>query len=149
MISEKTFAKPFEILLVEDNPGDADLVRVALQRSCISHNLSVVESGEKALDLLRRAGEYARAARPDLILLDLSLPKKSGREVLSEIKNDGDLKHITVVVLTTSRTEEDMIATYLLHADRFVTKPDTLDQFASVVAVIECALRGHVMKGTF
>lgn len=129
--------KPIEILLVEDNPGDADLAREALEHSKILNRLSVVDDGEKALDFVRRNGKYAQAPRPDLILLDLNLPRKNGREVLAEIKSDEDLKRIPVVILTASKDEEDILKSYNLHANCYITKPIDLHQFVRVVRAIE------------
>jgi len=131
------FGVPIEILLVEDNPGDADLAREALENSKIRNTLSVVGDGEEALAFLHRRGKYAAAPRPDLILLDLNLPRKSGREVLAEIKSDDYLKRIPVVVLTVSKDEEDILASYNLHANCFITKPIDLHQFLRVVRAIE------------
>jgi two-component system, chemotaxis family, response regulator Rcp1 len=131
------FGVPVEILLVEDNPGDVDLAREALENSKIRNTLSVVGDGEDALAFLRRKGKYAAAPRPDLILLDLNLPKKSGREVLAEIKSDEDLKRIPVVILTVSKDEEDILESYNLHANCFITKPIDLHQFLRVVRAIE------------
>ncbi len=131
------FGVPIEILLVEDNPGDADLAREALENSKIRNTLSVVGDGEEALAFLRRSGKYAAAPRPDLILLDLNLPKKSGREVLAEIKSDDYFKRIPVVVLTVSKDEEDIMESYNLHANCFITKPIDLHQFLRVVRAIE------------
>ena len=133
----QTTMKPIEILLVEDNPGDADLAREALADSKLNNNLSVVMDGEEAMAYLRRDGKYADAPRPDLVLLDLNLPKKDGREVLAEIKADGDLKRIPVVILTTSRAEEDVLKSYNLHANCYITKPIDLNQFLKVVKSIE------------
>ncbi len=129
--------KPVEILLVEDNPGDADLTREALENSKINNTLSVVCDGEEAMDFLRRCGKHADAQRPDLILLDLNLPKKDGHEVLNEIKVDDDLKCIPVVILTTSKAEEDILKSYDLHANCFITKPIDLHQFVRVIRAIE------------
>ena len=129
--------KPIEILLVEDNPGDADLAREALTDSKLNNNLFTVEDGVKAMDYLHKRGEYMDAVRPDLILLDLNLPRKDGREVLAEIKTHPDLKRIPVVILTTSRAEEDVLKTYNLHANCYITKPINLDQFIHVVQSIE------------
>ena len=131
------FGVPIEILLVEDNPGDADLAREALENSKIRNTLSVVGDGEEALAFLHRSGKYAAAPRPDLILLDLNLPRKSGREVLAEIKSDEDLKRIPVVVLTVSKDEEDILESYNLHANCYITKPIDLHQFLRVVRAIE------------
>ncbi|MGH7768460.1 MAG: response regulator [Candidatus Binatia bacterium] len=125
------------ILLVEDNPGDVRLTREALKEGKILNDLSVVGDGVEALAFLRREGAYAEAERPDLILLDLNLPKKDGREVLEEIKGDGDLKKIPVVVLTTSAAERDILNAYDLHANCYITKPVDLGQFIKVVQLIE------------
>jgi CheY-like chemotaxis protein len=124
-------------LLVEDNPGDVRLTREALKEGKILNDLSVVGDGVEALAFLRREGRYAEAERPDLILLDLNLPKKDGREVLEEIKSDGDLKKIPVVVLTTSAAERDILNAYDLHANCYITKPVDLGQFIKVVQLIE------------
>ena len=129
--------KPIDILLVEDNPGDADLAREALEDTKLHNRLHVVDDGEKALAFLRRQGAYAGAPRPDLILLDLNLPRKDGREVLAEIKSDDHLKRIPVVILTTSRAEEDVLKTYNLHANCYISKPIDLNQFMRVVKSIE------------
>jgi two-component system, chemotaxis family, response regulator Rcp1 len=129
--------KPITILLVEDNPGDADLAREALFDSKFNNNLQVVDDGEKAMAFLHREGVYADAPRPDLILLDLNLPKKDGRQVLAEIKEDPNLQRIPVVILTTSRAEEDVLRTYQLHANCYITKPIDLGQFLHVVRSIE------------
>ncbi|HJV36448.1 response regulator [Geomonas sp.] len=136
-MSGGTLVKPITILLVEDNIGDADLAREALDGSKINNDLHVVEDGEKAISFLRREGEYANAPRPDLILLDLNLPRKDGREVLAEIKADQALKRIPVVILTTSRAEEDVLRSYNLHANCYITKPIDLNQFLRVVRSIE------------
>jgi chemotaxis family two-component system response regulator Rcp1 len=129
--------KPIEILLVEDNPGDADLAREALENSKIYNLLHVVVDGEEAMAFLRRKGKYAKAPRPDLVLLDLNLPRKDGREVLAEIKSDPDLKRIPVVILTSSRDEDDILKSYNLHANCYITKPLDLHQFIKVVKSIE------------
>jgi len=129
--------KPIEILLVEDNPGDADLAREALEGGKIKNNLFVVTDGEAALDFLYKAGPYADMPRPDLILLDLNLPRKDGREVLADIKAHKDLKRIPVVILTTSKSEEDILRSYNLHANCYITKPIDLSQFIRVVRCIE------------
>jgi CheY-like chemotaxis protein len=128
---------PVEILLVEDSPGDARLAREGLSECKIHNNLHVVDDGVKAMAFLRRQGEYTKAPRPDLILLDLNLPRKDGREVLREIKEDERLKVIPVVILTTSQAEEDIIKSYSLHANCYVTKPLGLPQFLDVVRSIE------------
>ena len=128
---------PFQILLVEDNPGDVDLTREALHESKVHTRMSVVNDGDEALAFLRHQGAHADAPRPDLILLDLNLPRKDGREVLAEIKADPALMRIPVVVLTTSRAEQDIVRSYNLHANAYVTKPVDLDQFVTVVKSIE------------
>jgi len=130
-------AKSIEILLVEDNPGDADLAREALQSGKVLNHLHVVADGEAAMAFLRRQGKHASAPRPDLVLLDLNVPKKDGREVLAEIKADPDLKRIPVVILTTSRAEEDILRSYNLHANCYITKPIDLHQFIAVMKSIE------------
>ena len=130
-------SSPVEILLVEDNPGDVRLTREALRDAKVRNNLHVVEDGIRAIEFLRREGEYTSAVRPDLILLDLNLPRMSGREVLQEIKADPDLLQIPVVVLTSSQAEKDIASSYALHANCFVTKPVDLDQFIHVVRSLE------------
>ncbi|HET8626690.1 MAG TPA: response regulator [Thermomicrobiales bacterium] len=130
-------ARPIEILLVEDSPGDVRLTREALREGKIRNNLSVVPDGVEALAFLRREGRYAAAPRPDVILLDLNLPRKDGREVLAEVKADERLRRIPVVVLTTSRDEQDILRSYDLHANCYITKPVDLDQFIAVVRSIE------------
>jgi CheY-like chemotaxis protein len=129
--------RPVEILLVEDSPSDADLTVEALSDGKVLNNLHWVEDGVEALAFLRRQGKYNNAPRPDLILLDLNLPKKDGREVLAQIKVDPQLKLIPVVVLTTSAADRDIFKTYELNANCYVTKPIDLDQFISVVKLIE------------
>lgn len=126
-----------EILLVEDDPGDVDLTRECLEEAKVMVNLNVVEDGVEAVAYLRQERQYANAVRPDLILLDLNLPKKDGREVLRDIKTDKHLKHIPVVVLTTSDADEDILKSYNLGANCYVTKPVGLDQFARIVQTIE------------
>jgi CheY-like chemotaxis protein len=126
-----------EILLVEDNPGDVRLTQEALKEGHVLNNVNVISDGVEALAFLRREGRHAGAPRPDLILLDLNLPKMSGREVLAQIKADEDLRRIPVVVLTTSQAEEDILKSYNLHANSFVTKPVGLEQFIAVVRQIE------------
>ncbi len=128
---------PVDILLVEDNPGDVRLTREALRAAKVLNRMSVAQDGVEALAFLRRQGPYADAPRPELILLDLNLPKKDGREVLEEIKQDPDLKRIPVVILTTSQAEQDIIRTYNLHANCYVSKPVDLDQFITVIKSIE------------
>jgi chemotaxis family two-component system response regulator Rcp1 len=125
-----------EILLVEDNPGDVDLTKASLRRSKLSNRLTVATDGEEALAILGREGQYAQFPQPDLILLDLNLPKKSGVEVLAEIKRDPTLRRIPVVIMTSSKAEEDIVRTYDLHANCYVTKPVDLDQFRNVVRAI-------------
>ncbi len=129
--------RPVEILLIEDNPGDADLTREGLKSGKVKNNLNVVEDGEEALAYLRRQGKHALAPRPDLILLDLNLPRKDGRQVLAEIKSDPALRQIPVVVLTTSKAEQDIIKAYDLNANCFVSKPVLFDQFTQIVRSIE------------
>jgi len=129
--------RPVEILLVEDNPGDVRLTEEALKEGKLMNRLSVVGDGVEALAFLRRKGKYANASRPDLILLDLNLPKKDGREVLAEIKADDDLKRIPVVILTISKAEEDILKTYNLHCNCYITKPVDLSQFLTVVKAVE------------
>ncbi|MBW4555604.1 MAG: response regulator [Trichormus sp. ATA11-4-KO1] len=128
---------PIEVLLVEDNPGDAQLTRIALEDSKISVNLNVVEDGVEAMAFLRKQENYASAPHPDIVLLDLNLPRKDGREVLAEIKADQSLKRIPVVVLTTSQSEEDVLKAYNLSANCFITKPVDFDQFVKIVQSIE------------
>jgi CheY-like chemotaxis protein len=127
----------FEILLVEDNPGDAFLTKEALRESRFSHTLSIVEDGEEAMRFLRRQGDYGDAPRPDLILLDLNLPKMDGRELLAEIKEDGQLRHIPVIVLTTSDARQDVWGAYKLHANCYLTKPIQMDDFLQKVRSVE------------
>jgi CheY-like chemotaxis protein len=126
-----------EILLVEDNPGDVRLTREALKDAKVVNNLSVVADGEAALEFLRRRGKYATAPRPDIVLLDLNLPRKDGREVLEEIKRDEALMTIPVVVLTTSKAEEDIVRSYRLHANCYITKPVDFGRFMEVVRQLE------------
>jgi two-component system, chemotaxis family, response regulator Rcp1 len=129
--------RPVEILLVEDNPGDERLTREALKEGKVYSNLHWVKDGVEAMEFLRRQGKYSGVPRPDIILLDLNLPKKDGREVLQDIKNDNELKRIPVVVLTTSKAEEDVLRTYNLHANCYVTKPVDLEKFIVVVKSID------------
>ncbi|MBC8275634.1 MAG: response regulator [Chloroflexi bacterium] len=136
MTNGKT-GRPIEILLVEDNPGDARLVKEALKDGKVLNELHVASDGVEALNFLKRRGRYADAVHPDLILLDLNLPKKGGHEVLAEIKDDPDLKRIPVVVLTVSKAEEDIMITYNLHGNCYITKPIDFDQFVHVVKAIE------------
>ncbi|MDQ2949366.1 MAG: response regulator [Acidobacteriota bacterium] len=129
--------RPIQVLLVEDNPGDIRLTKEALKEGRVINSLSVVHDGVEAMDFLQRRGSYENAIRPDLILLDLNLPRKSGREVLEEIKSDPDLRRIPVMVLTTSNAEQDLTQAYNLHANCYITKPVDLDQFMTVVRSIE------------
>lgn len=129
--------RAIEILLVEDNLGDARLTQEALREARVSNHLSLVRDGVEALAFLRREGGYASAPRPDLILLDLNLPRKDGREVLSEIKSDERLRRIPVVVLTVSQSDEDILRAYNLNANCYITKPVDLEQFIKVVRSIE------------
>ncbi|MBN2342789.1 MAG: response regulator [Deltaproteobacteria bacterium] len=126
-----------DILLVEDNPGDARLAQEALKDSKLKNKLFHVEDGEQAIQFLRREGQYTDSTKPDLILLDLNLPKKDGREVLAEIKEDPSLKAIPVVILTTSNDMADILKSYNLHANCYITKPIDLDRFIEVVKSIE------------
>jgi two-component system, chemotaxis family, response regulator Rcp1 len=129
--------KPIDILLVEDSAGDARLALEALKESKVNNNLYHVWDGQEAMEFLRREGQYADAPRPDLILLDLNLPRKDGREVLADVKNDDNLKQIPVVILTVSQEETDILKTYALHANCYISKPLDLEQFARVVRSIE------------
>jgi CheY-like chemotaxis protein len=129
--------KEIKILLVEDNPGDARLTMEALKEGKFNNTLIHVRDGVEALDYLRREGAFKGAVRPDLILLDLNMPRKDGRETLAEIKADPDLRRIPVVILTTSKAEEDIFRSYDLHANCFITKPVKLAQFFDVVKNIE------------
>jgi len=129
--------RPIEILLVEDSPSDTDLTVEALKTGKINNRLSVVEDGVQALEFLRRENAFANAPRPDLIMLDLNLPRKDGREVLAEIKADARLRTIPVVVLTTSQAEQDILRVYELHANCYITKPVDFRQFMNVVTAIE------------
>jgi chemotaxis family two-component system response regulator Rcp1 len=130
-------SNPIEILLVEDNPGDVRLIKEVFKDAKIYNSMQVAYDGEVAMEILRKEGEYIDAAFPDLILLDLNLPKKDGREVLREIKGDKSLKCVPVVILTTSNAEEDLIETYKMNANCYITKPVDLDQFINVVKSIE------------
>jgi chemotaxis family two-component system response regulator Rcp1 len=130
-------APPVEILLVEDNPGDVRLTKEALKEGKVYNNLHWARDGVEALEFLKREGKHAGAPRPDIILLDLNLPKKDGREVLAVIKRDAVLKQIPVVVLTTSKADEDVLKSYELHANCYVTKPVDLEKFIQVVQSID------------
>lgn len=136
MIDNK-LSQNVEILLVEDNPGDIRLIVEVLKEGKINNNLSVVEDGEEALAYLKREGSYQEAIMPDIILLDLNLPKINGTEVLAEIKKDPLLKYIPVIILTTSEAEQDILRAYDLHANCYITKPVNLEQFLTVVRSIE------------
>lgn len=129
--------KVIDILLVEDNPGDVRLAQEALKESKVRNKLFVVEDGVEAMAFLRRQSQYSNAPRPDLVLLDLNLPRKNGREVLAEVKNDPDLKRIPIVVLTVSKAEEDIVRSYEHRANAYVTKPLDFNQFMVVMKSIE------------
>ena len=129
--------RPIEVLLVEDNPGDIELTRQGLKEGKVQVNLNVVMDGSEAIDYLRRAGKHAGAVRPDIVLLDLNLPGKDGREVLAEIKADPDLETIPIVVLTTSESEEDLHGAYKLRANCYINKPVDFDQFVKLVQQID------------
>lgn len=137
MIDDRDNGRPIEILLVEDNPGDVRLTQEAFRENKIRNKLNVVNDGEQALAFLRREGVYANVARPGLILLDLNLPRVDGREVLAQIKSDPELRHIPVVILTTSQAEEDVVKSYALHANCYITKPVDLERFMQVVKEVE------------
>jgi CheY-like chemotaxis protein len=126
-----------DVLLVDDDPGDTLMIREAFEHNKVRNALASVADGVQAMQYLRREGEYANASRPDLILLDLNLPRKDGREVLAEIKGDPELSTIPVVVLTTSHAEEDVLRSYQLHANAYVTKPVDFDRFIEVVRQID------------
>jgi CheY-like chemotaxis protein len=128
---------PIEVLLVEDDPGDVLLIREAFEDNKVANRLHVVADGVEAIEFMRQSGEHAEAPRPDLVLLDLNLPRKDGREVLAEVKNDDELRSIPVVVLTTSQAEEDVLRSYDLHANAYVTKPVDFDRFIEVVRQID------------
>jgi CheY-like chemotaxis protein len=133
----KPAGEPIEVLLVEDDPGDVLLIREAFEFNKVHNNLHVVNDGEQALYFLRKKGEYSEALRPDLVLLDLNLPRKDGREVLAEVKGDPELRTIPIVVLTTSEAEEDVLKSYQLHANAYVTKPVDFERFVSIVRQID------------
>ena len=137
MVPVKDTERTIEILLVEDNPSDALLMEEALLEGRLRSNLSIVRNGDEALDFLYRRGPFRASPRPDLIMLDLNLPKRDGREVLKEVKSDQDLRSIPVVVITTSRSEEDITKSYNLHANCYVTKPVRLNAFFEVMRKIE------------
>lgn len=129
--------RPFDMLLVEDNPGEVRPAKEAPRDGKMPHSLKVVKDGEKVRAFLCRQGQFSKVRRPDIILLDLNLPKKDGREVLSEIKQDPELRRIPVVVLTTSKAEDDILKSYDLNANCDITKPVDLDQFFNVVQATE------------
>lgn len=133
----KSNGSPIEILMVEDNPADVRLTIEAFKDAKVLNKMNVVEDGEAVMAYLRHEGKYANARRPDLILLDLNLPKKDGRKVLAEIKADPDLKRIPVVVLTTSEDQKDILKAYDLHVNAYITKPVDLDQFIRIVEAVE------------
>jgi CheY-like chemotaxis protein len=130
-------ARAIDVLLIEDDPGDVLITREAFEHNKIENNLHVARDGEEGLDYLYRRGAFEHAPRPDLVLLDLNLPKYDGRQLLDTIKSDPDLCHIPVVVLTTSAAEEDVLHSYKLHANAYVTKPVDLDQFMKAVRQID------------
>jgi CheY-like chemotaxis protein len=135
--TQPKYLEPIDILLIEDNPGDVRLTQEALRDGKVINKLTVVSDGVQALDFLRQKGRYAGATRPDVIFLDLNLPRKDGREVLAEIKDDPDLKRIPVVVITSSKSEEDVLRSYNLHANCYVTKPMDFEKFVSVVKSVK------------
>ncbi|OBI45503.1 response regulator [Mycobacterium sp. E796] len=137
MTSASSAGRAIEILLVEDDPGDELITREAFEHNKLKNNLHVAHDGEEGLDFLYRRGPYADAPRPDLILLDLNLPKYDGRQLLEKVKSDPDLARIPVVVLTTSSAEEDILRSYQLHANAYVTKPVDLDAFINAVRQID------------
>jgi CheY-like chemotaxis protein len=132
-----TETRPIEVLLVEDDEGDVLMTREALEEGKVINRLNVVSDGVQAIDYLRRQGPYSGARRPDLILLDLNLPRRDGLQVLGEIKADSDLRRIPVVVLTTSEAEEDVLRSYDLHANAYVTKPVDFERFVGVIRQID------------
>lgn len=136
-MNDRGTGAPIKILLVEDNPADVRLTKEAMRDAKVRNRLRVARDGVEAMAFLRRQGQFAGAPRPDLILLDLNLPKKDGRDVLAEIKTDEDLRRIPVVILTTSQAEQDILRTYDLHANCYVNKPVGLDEFITVIQAIE------------
>jgi len=148
--------EPIDILIVEDNPGDARLIKEVLYGNKNNYRLHIVEDGVEAMNFLNREDKFSHSPRPDLIFLDLNLPKKDGREVLSEIKSDDSLKLIPVVIMTTSQAEEDIVKAYSLHANCYVTKPLELDQFIKAIesivefwfAMVKLPRKEHVLKKT-
>jgi CheY-like chemotaxis protein len=137
MIPHNNNSETIDILLVEDNPGDIDLTREALEEAKVLNRLHVVEDGEQALDFVFRRGPFANAPRPDLILLDLNLPKRDGREVLEEIRTAAEVTEIPIVILTSSQAEEDIVRAYRLHANCYITKPVNFVQFLKIIHAIE------------
>ena len=137
MSSGQKQPQPIEVLLVEDDPGDVLMIREAFAENKLRNHLTVASDGEQASDILHRRGDYSQAPRPDIVLLDLNLPRKDGRELLTEIKADADLRTIPVVILTTSAAEEDILRSYQLHANAYVTKPVDFDRFIEVVRQID------------
>ncbi|HUR76843.1 MAG TPA: response regulator [Acidimicrobiales bacterium] len=134
---ESRRSQPIEVLLVEDDPGDVLMTQEAFADYKIANRLSVVTNGEDAIAYMRKQGRFADAPTPDLVLLDLNLPRRNGREVLREIKEDPELRRVPVVILTTSEAEEDVLASYLLHANAYVRKPVDFDQFVAAVRAID------------
>lgn len=137
MTVKKNGSRPIEVLMVEDNPGDVRLTLEAMKEAKVNNRLVIVKDGVEAMEYLRREGAFKDAVRPDLVLLDLNLPRKDGREVLAELKSDVHLKSIPVVVLTTSRADEDIVRAYNLHANCYITKPVDFAQFMRVVQQID------------
>ena len=134
---KKIDSKPIDILLVEDNPGDVRLTKEALKDAKVLNEIYVARDGVEAMQFVNKEGSFSSAPMPDLILLDLNLPRKDGREVLAEIKKDPKLKHIPIVVLTTSKADEDIIRTYNLHANAYITKPVDLNRFVEIMHALE------------
>ncbi len=137
LVTNPQLGRPIEILLVEDSPSDTDLTVEALAAAKVCNRLSIVEDGVEAMEFLRREGDYAEAPKPDLILLDLNLPRKDGRAVLAEIREDKRLTAIPVVILTTSQAEKDILHAYEFHANCYITKPVDFEQFLGVIKAIE------------
>ncbi len=136
-MATEEIGKIVDILLVEDNPGDAELTRLAFSEARIRSNLRVLENGDEVMPFLRQEGDYGEAPRPDIILLDLNLPGKDGREILEEVKADNQLKTIPVIVLTTSQAEEDILRTYELHANSYIQKPVDVNEFIAAIKSLE------------
>lgn len=130
-------SKPIEILLMEDNDGDVFLTRKAFQKAKITNNIQVAPDGEIGMNMLRREGEYADVPKPDIVLLDINMPKKDGKQVLAEMKADRNLRRIPVVILTSSQAEQDVLKSYDLHANSYIVKPINLENFHNVVSAIE------------